>query len=330
MRVTKKGVGMAIGSTVALCTIMAAPVYADTTSAIVTKEESILDTAAWQDMAAANVKTYANVRADKTIESDRVGVLLPGHAAEIVKQEGEWSKIKSGNVEGYIRNDLLVFGEEARVHYMNVCGITATVDATGLRVRAEASIESQIKGVLEDGSKIQVTGETDDWYQVIYKGSEAYVSAQYLELNDLDSLALTLEEYREQINAKKQSARTAAVQTASYSNTLTTSEMDLLAAIIQCEAGGESRTGKVAVGAVVLNRVRSASFPNTISEVVYQSGQFSPVRNGSLSRTLANGARSDCYEAAQAALNGENPVGGCLYFNSGKGKGIQIGNQHFY
>ena len=66
------------------------------------------------------------------------------------------------------------------------------------------------------------------------------------------------------------------------------------------------------------------------SAVVYQGGQFSPVSNGSLSRTLANGARSDCYEAAQAALNGENPVGNCLYFNSGSGKGIQIGNQHFY
>ena len=107
-------------------------------------------------------------------------------------------------------------------------------------------------------------------------------------------------------------------------------ELDLLAAIIQCEAGGESHTGKVAVGAVIMNRVRSGQFPNTITEVVYQSGQFSPVASGILSSVLSQGARSDCYQAAQEALNGSNPVGGALYFNSGSGRGIQIGNQHFY
>ena len=101
------------------------------------------------------------------------------------------------------------------------------------------------------------------------------------------------------------------------------------------KAGGKKKwllllAAVVAVGAVVLNRVRSSAFPNTISEVVYQSGQFTPASSGILAQTLAQGADSDCYEAARAALNGENPVGGCLYFNSGYGQGIQIGNQHFY
>lgn len=82
------------------------------------------------------------------------------------------------------------------------------------------------------------------------------------------------------------------------------SELALLAAIIQCEAGGESNTGKVAVGAVIMNRVRSSQFPNSITEVVYQSGQFSPVASGILSSVLSQGARSDCYQAAQEALAG--------------------------
>ena len=86
----------------------------------------------------------------------------------------------------------------------------------------------------------------------------------------------------------------------------------------------------MAVGAVIMNRIQSSDFPNSISDVVYQSGQFSPVASGKLSSVLQEGARSDCYAAAQEALNGVNPVGNSLYFNSGSGRGIQIGNQHFY
>ena len=107
-------------------------------------------------------------------------------------------------------------------------------------------------------------------------------------------------------------------------------DVAMLAALIECEAGGESYTGMVAVGAVVVNRVNSGSFPNSISGVIYQSGQFTPVATGTFQSVLARGARSDCYAAAQAALAGESPVGGCLYFNSGYGSGIQIGYQHFY
>lgn len=108
------------------------------------------------------------------------------------------------------------------------------------------------------------------------------------------------------------------------------SDTDLLAAIIYCEAGNQSREGMVAVGAVVMNRVYSASFPNTISEVIYQSGQFTPAYSGTLASALANGVPSACYDAAVAALNGENPVGSALYFNTGSGKGIKIGDHQFY
>ena len=112
--------------------------------------------------------------------------------------------------------------------------------------------------------------------------------------------------------------------------TADSSDLNLLAAIIYCEAGNQSREGKVAVGAVVLNRVASASFPNSISEGVYQAGQFSPAYSGALASALASGVPSDCVEAAQAALNGENPVGGALYFNTGSGTGVKIGAHQFY
>lgn len=112
----------------------------------------------------------------------------------------------------------------------------------------------------------------------------------------------------------------------------TKDEVYLLAAIIHCEARGESYEGQVAVGAVVLNRVKSDSFPDTIKEVIYQKGQFTPVAKGTLDNVLLSGKiNQSCIEAARAALSGENPIGDCLYFrtlNGTEGKYI-IGNHVF-
>ena len=94
------------------------------------------------------------------------------------------------------------------------------------------------------------------------------------------------------------------------------SDLRLMASIINCEAGGESYQGQVAVGIVVMNRVRSKQFPNTIRKVIYQRGQFSPVRNGMLRKKLAQydagKIRSrqwkSCIKAAKTALNGQTIV----------------------
>ena len=109
-------------------------------------------------------------------------------------------------------------------------------------------------------------------------------------------------------------------------------ETTLLAAIIQCEAGNEPYEGQVAVGAVVLNRMRSSRWPNSISGVIYQRGQFGPVRNGALSRVLSNGNISrSCKNAAADALAGADPTGGKIFFHRVNGRsGLVIGNHVFF
>lgn len=109
-------------------------------------------------------------------------------------------------------------------------------------------------------------------------------------------------------------------------------EEDMLAALIQCEAGGEPWAGKVAVGAVVMNRVMSGAFPNTITGVIYQSGQFEPVSSGRFAIVLSQGANAECYKAARAAMNGENNIGECLFFRTIVPgiKGTIIGHHVFY
>ena len=117
--------------------------------------------------------------------------------------------------------------------------------------------------------------------------------------------------------------------TESSSSDISSSDLDLLAALIYCEAGNQPMEGKIAVGQVVMNRVASGSFANTIHDVIYESGQFTPAYSGQLAGVIGS-APSDCYDAALAAMNGEGTVGGALYFNTGSGKGTQIGDHQFY
>jgi len=111
----------------------------------------------------------------------------------------------------------------------------------------------------------------------------------------------------------------------------TASDLSLLARLIDAEAGGESYNAKVAVGAVVMNRVKSSRFPNTISAVINQkyngSYQFTCVQNGNIKRP----ATASDIKAAKAALNGTNPIKNALFFNSGviKAGSIRIGNMVF-
>ena len=93
-------------------------------------------------------------------------------------------------------------------------------------------------------------------------------------------------------------------------NKVSNSDLYLLSCCIYGEARGESYTGKVAVGAVILNRVASSSFPNTTSGVIYQNGAFTCVSDGQINL----GTNDECTRAAQDALNGWDPSGGALYY----------------
>lgn len=107
----------------------------------------------------------------------------------------------------------------------------------------------------------------------------------------------------------------------------------LLANLIYCEAGGEPYEGQVAVGSVVINRVLSSRYPDTIVGVIYQKGQFSPAGSGRLGLALSvDKATASCYRAADAAMSGVTNVGNCVYFRTPIPglTGINIGGHVFY
>ena len=111
-------------------------------------------------------------------------------------------------------------------------------------------------------------------------------------------------------------------------------DLVLFAAILQCEAGGYNYDGILAVATVIMNRMESPAYPNTISGVVYQSGQFAPTWDGSLSRVLQSGPVSLCYQVAQEALGGARlaSVSGCYQFRSASTgvSGINVGGNVFF
>jgi N-acetylmuramoyl-L-alanine amidase len=96
----------------------------------------------------------------------------------------------------------------------------------------------------------------------------------------------------------------------SSTNSTSSNNSNLLARLINAEAKGEPYTGQVAVGAVVLNRLKNPNFPNTIAGIIYQPGAFTPVSNGQINASPNESAQ----KAAQDALNGWDPSGGAIYF----------------
>lgn len=245
----------------------------------------------WSDKVAANVLTYANIREGADVSSQCIGRLPSGAVATVVGNDEGWLQVTSGEVNGYIREDLVVSGDEARNLYEAMYGAgdisaeAVTVDAEAEAAAAEAAAQAS-----------QVSAEAVQPEQ-----------GQAAEETEADSS-----------------------QAAAQEVSVSTSDLDLMAAIIECEAGGESYEGKVGVGAVIMNRIRSGEFPNTLSEVIYQSGQFEPTWTGKLSNVLSRGASEACYAAAQDVFAGANTIGDRLFFHAGGGSGLTIGNQTFY
>ena len=200
-----------------------------------------VDTQVWYGKALANTDSQLYIYTDMSEASPIVGVMYNNTAVTVDEVGAEWTKVTSGEITGYARNEVLLTGIDA-VERAKVTCVNGTSDA---RSYEDLSIEK------------------------------------------------------------------------------------MLAALIFCEAGNQPYDGKVAVGAVVMNRVASGRFPNTIKEVIYQRGQFTPAMTGKLDRIIASGRiPASCYEAAREALSGVSTVGNALFFNTGHGA-FKLGDHYF-
>ena len=277
----------------------------------------------------ANVKSALNVRSDASEEADKVGKLYKDCGGTILERRDGWTKLQSGNIIGWASDEYLLFGDEALELANDVGKMIATIDTEALRVRTEPSTEASIMGNLPRGEIVEVLSESDDgWVCVDYEGKDGWVSGEYVALDFVIDSGETVEEIKAREEAEREAKRH--VNYGQYTTDADTTL--LLAALIYCEAGGESYEGQLAVGAVVMNRVRSSAYPDSIHGVIYASGQFTPALNGKVNRVYESGKiKESCIRAAEEALSGVSNVGGCTHFRRNNGRdGIVIGNHVSY
>ena len=284
----------------------------------------------WQTNLMANVDDFLNVREAADGEAAIAGKLYKGDVATIVEAGDEWTLVTSGNLTGYVKNEYCVTGTEAYAYAQSNCETVAEVNTNNLRVRSEQSVDSKVLDTVSTGAKLTVDTEaeaTDGWVAVKSGSQTAYVSADYVTVKLNTGVGVTLAEEQaaieaEQARAAEEAAKLAEAQAAQSTQAVAATQgasvpaavddVTLLAAIIQCEAGSDIYESQLAVGAVVINRVKSGAYPNSISEVIYQRGQFGPASSGKLASVLASGSISGtAYQAATDAINGVDNTGGC-------------------
>ncbi|MBO5373524.1 MAG: cell wall hydrolase [Lachnospiraceae bacterium] len=292
------------------------------------KAEQTAEEAEWANKVMANVEEDMNIRTAPDANSELAGKFYRGDVAEVVAVEGEWTQITSGNVTGYVKNEYLVYGTDACALANEVCSLYATVNTDGLRLREEPSEEAEIVTLAENGKRLKVEKEAntvDGWVAVQSSEGTAYVSAQYVNVALNLGTALNNEEVAEK--EAKEAGRTKHAAVAASVDDVT-----LLGALIQCEAGNSSYEGMLAVGSVVMNRVRSGRYPGSISGVVYQSGQFPPALNGTVAAVISRGVKGSCLQAAQEAINGIDNTNGATSFRSARSgyAGTIIGGNVFF
>ena len=281
-----------------------------------------------------DAKDMLDIHAEANTASAVIGqVMEEGHVAILAKYN-DWVQIQAGEIAGWVPAENLVeteiSNEEAVAANEQVIAERTGETASEDEFFAEEEVQQDETAALQAEASEAAQNEIEEVQAAeeaarIEAEAQAKAAAEEAARIEAEAQAKAAEEAA-RLAAEAQQAALAA-QTAAIS----TEELKLLANIIYCEAGSESYVGKVAVGNVIMNRVKSASQPNTITEVVYAKGQFSPVRNGSLQRALSSDkADAACYQAAIEALAGAQPVGGKLFFRRNNGRSGQVIGHHVF
>ncbi|MDR2889400.1 MAG: cell wall hydrolase [Lachnospiraceae bacterium] len=280
------------------------------------------------ELAMANVQQALNVRAEADEDSEKVGVLYKDCGGVILERQEGWIKIQSGDVVGWANEEYLLTGEDAQAMADEVGNWVATIETDAVRVRKEPGMDAEVLGYIANIDGIDIIEVmNDDWISVVYENETGYVATDFIDvkyhIDEGETMKVIAAREAEEAERKRQANRGRVDASAD--------ETRLLAALIYCEAGNQSYEGMVGVGAVVMNRVRSGAYPNSIHSVIYASGQFTPALSGKVARIYEGSVPDACMQAAAAALAGETTVGGATHFRrAGQREGYILGDHVFW
>lgn len=292
------------------------------------KEQEIIDTqAALEEAKATEEWKYASMVTlvccmyEQQEDSYLNALLTSGSLGGLLNRADRIERVAAYDqrvLEEYKENRMLIEEHEARLR-------AEKIELEDLQARAKEE-ESRVSALIND------TSSSINKYSSQISDAEKKALAYEAELRKKEEDLEYLKKKLAEEIAKSQAAANGVWRDISEV-TFSDEDRTLLANLIYCEAGGEPDAGKLAVGSVVINRVLSAQYPDTVAGVIYQNRQFSPVASGRLALALGeNRATDSCYAAADQAMAGVTNVGNCVYFRTPiEGlNGINIGGHVFY
>ncbi len=322
----------------------------------------------YENLAIANITDALNLREKPDTDSKVLGTCFRGGGGTILKRKNGWTKIRSGNLEGWLKDDYLVFGDDIKPLAKELGLYIATVNTQTLHVREEASTDSAIVGLAASEDYYPVLSQEDGWVKIqLTVDTSGYVSSDYVTISVKPGRAISIEAEMAALEAAKQASEaaeeasraleeskaaaakaeaeakakltsgqssskssskssgsgtsnksTATAAKSSYVIPASESDVYLLASCLTMEADGGSYESYLAVGSLIVNRVKSGQWGKSISSVIYADGQFPGASSGLLDKYMDKGPSSTATKAAKAALSGENNIGDYLYFTSTK------------
>lgn len=172
-----------------------------------TVEEEDSSESEYANFAIADVNDYVNVRTLPSTDGEIVGKIYDGAVAQVLCKAGEndeWFQITSGNVEGYIKAEFFIYGDDAAAVMDEYVTKYVIVKADRLNIRKDATIDSDRIGYLDNGEKVRLVEELGQWMKVLYlENKEGYVSAEYVQILEEYTYAKTLEEERKELEEKR-------------------------------------------------------------------------------------------------------------------------------
>lgn len=290
-------------------------------------EDSDTEEAKYADIGISIANSFVNIRENPDQDSPSLGKLYRNAAARVLDAVDDWYLVESGSVKGYLKAEYLKTGISDEELIKNYGTMRIRVKVDGLNVREETNTEAKKLTVIYKNETYPVLELLDEWVKIDIKedNTSGYVAREHVELNVEFIKAVSKEEEQEleRLKAAEKAKKEVEVK---YSGGVSYSadELKLLACLVHAESGNQSYEGKLAVANVVLNRVKSGKYPNSIKSVIYQKGQFTVASSGSLAKQLAKyenySTQSQLLtiKAAKAALSGANNIGSRLYFNGYK------------
>lgn len=285
------------------------------------------------EMFLVKLSDYVNVRAEASTAGEIVGKVYAKGGGEVIEKAGEWTKIKSGPVEGYVFTEYIWIGEEAEDNLKAYGKKIGTITTTDLRIRDSAGMDSNVLGYFDINAEVEILEVGTKWHKINFNGKDGYISADYVDIRYEYGVGITAAEEAAAIKAEeerlaalaaaqeqKKADREVILDTAvanfdfsgivrhSLYTNVTNEDIYLMMCVVSKECGHDVYEGQLAVANLILNRYNGKAYGDTVRDVLEAPNRFAVVTWDSFWVEVKNGPFPSSIKAVTEAISGVNNV----------------------